>query len=579
MKKYVTYFLVLMISFQPMWVSAADLSDLVDGTANDKVNLADVKITPEQELALLNTVRARVKMYMQVNKNLAEEILSCFNFSIAKETVTERCVKRMEHIRGIIRERYPRMRRLLLLYNMMSHPTMNIFVDHFKFHSKAPNRPYKYLPFPWSFEKSIIKVENPLEGWLSDNPLTGWTVSLKVAPVNFKNEDYREAMFGTKYGFFDKILETKYVSMLSLPIVTKTEKSGVAKNYSEYLKFMCLNGMDQPQFPKNLIDKSHCDKLRFYWDEKKNDGSFYLYLDHRGMSFEDEMKMHQSVFPAFYLNDNLRLQYAKEILEEYYAFVTTHPFLALVSSENPTDLEITHAFQKIVDSAHKNYNAFAKKFPKSFEGLDLDNQDRLIIMDYAPVIEHALVHPSIEMRMAGDEDVMALVSQKLSKERAMQQLKRAGKNILAMVGLNIACFLPWGRLLKVGAITKAGSLFKPLCISALTLPLGSYFIYESYTEFERTYNELFGVPVGIVQERERTGDELDTGEHTLNEMANLKSAEKFLLIDIVTAPIGSRLALQKLTSSGLRLTVKQKDIVVNAIENYRYAPVYAPVMP
>jgi hypothetical protein len=511
----------------------------------------DVPVSPEAELALLQTVKARVQLYMELNLSLARQLKKCFDGTYtAEECIIKNDkgykISRKKQIRDVIRKRYPLMRRTMLLYNMVKTSGLSRMTDIVS----SFNKDYPWQPpvTPIEYSVSLFPTDNPMRSLITDNPLTGWTLSSHIEHAPFTLSEYKDAMFGTGRGFIERVTEYAPAGFLRPAIATKTEKTNLDKNFVEYAKEFCRLGMTvHPKYAESgTPDQAHfCNEnLKIYPSLDSATGGFYFHIDTRGLNNKDALIARNAIESAFYRFSQKRELMAKQLLEDFYEIVTTHPILLQINSRAPTDQELAVAYERVIEAANKNYISFRQKYPQTFDLGNRDNKDRLILMDYAPVIEHAIQNPSMEMRMMSDID-FSKVAAKLSKERSVMQLKRAGGNILKLVGINLACIIPWGRVLNVVSFTRA------VCFSAVNLVTGAYFVSETAGEYRRVYNELFGVPAGIAFENERDKEnELDTGERYLTEMSTLRTAERFLILDIVTAPIGGTVAIKYFAQSG-----------------------------
>ncbi|MEK6554605.1 MAG: hypothetical protein AABZ31_05155, partial [Bdellovibrionota bacterium] len=140
------------------------------------------------------------------------------------------------------------------------------------------------------------------------------------------------------------------------------------------------------------------------------------------------------------------------------------------------------------------------------------------------------------------------LAQTLSEENNNYHLKRAGTQLVGLVAINIACWIPVGRVVSFGgrlirvAVTssKIQHAFKLSCFSLSALAVNSYMLYESLHEYAVAYNEIFS---GM--DEDRYG--LESNGHFIREFNTLSDERKAIFWSLIFMPVGTkeiRLALK-----------------------------------
>jgi hypothetical protein len=526
MRKFLHAFVALSLAVTSLPTVAAD------DTAEAEVEEPKYERNPMAELALMKTVKARVDFYMTQNLASLQQMVFCLTGNL----ITTECVRRINDVQETIRVKYPEMRRYLILHNMVR-PSVTKVIFSGKDKSEIAPRfsPLNKLP-NWA-----MVIDNPLETIFHD---------IEIATPNITPAEMQDAL-------------TSQAVRITAPPTKPGEESvytNLPENINGYLQLFCELRLKDDL--KRVKDCAHIELVfRGYGVELKkfiNDG---FLVSMAGRSHLDYLGKE-----SWYAEKLV----AEQLKGKFYETVRQYPYLALVNSAKPDLEELARVF-KIMEKAataawgehNEKWLAREKRGPTFNEYLE--------IMDYGPVVAHVIEayengFRTAEMTAAYEPDYNA-VATPLFTQRAKGQLLEAGGHLVKMLGYNVAaCWFPGSKYLKGYRIAKAGvrlksarlataglrlhhfqkffvNIVRPICYSLVNVGFSIYFVNGSINYYQKTYNEIFSVMAGDVGEDRRDAngerDGLDTGERYLQEVSNLSTAETILLIDLLTAPMGT----------------------------------------
>ncbi len=527
MKSLMTLFLSLSLALGP-------LSNVWGGNSNAN---SMTQVTAEQ--ALLNAVRERVSFSLQANLTRAQALKGCF----AKKNTTnpEVCAELVGFIRQTTAFEYPRMRQYQFMINLLS--ASNFRTLQADFSEQLVNLGNKNTA-----QKKI--EQSPMLMGLQDDPLEDIITRNLARKKDIQNSPFSAVEIQS---FLRNDINYKF-SMARLKDV-QGEPIKYPMNFDGHLQMLC----DYVLFGQHA---DGCRSLHLAYNAKTE--MFNFTVD-KNLSVEPNTMAQK--LSALDLGIYQLAAERDDLTRRYFALVQLYPFVALAPAAVLSDADIEKIADVIVSSAQgalDEFREFLVKTEAKTAGGEKTNASReewLNLLEYNPIVEDVLAHPSEEMNILRDSDASInfqeiltgsngeknkTVTPGLIAEHAKDVTYRNGKRMGLLIAANIAvCGFPWERgvafavkafkigetLMAAGRLKNGLKSMKLLCFPVTNFAVNFGYSWLDVINYGQTYNEVFGY-------FERQSDSsLPASErtHFLREVQDLDSQRRGILYSFIMA--------------------------------------------
>jgi len=175
------------------------------------------------------------------------------------------------------------------------------------------------------------------------------------------------------------------------------------------------------------------------------------------------------------MNDHRWRTFHKEHQDRYAELVQTNPILVMVSAPRPKFGELIAALHTIQGNALARYEDVRRDLAQT---RDLEKYaGRYHVLGYSE---------SIWSGSGKSEADFAHWRAVYVKKYTERQQREALIEVGALVGITVACVVPWGRTLA-----PAMAMMKVGCLAGLGIPLNAFFLIDSIRGYDRDFRNFF----------------------------------------------------------------------------------------
>jgi len=194
-----------------------------------------------------------------------------------------------------------------------------------------------------------------------------------------------------------------------------------------------------------------------------------------------------------------RFEFRKKHLNLYYSLINKSPYFLLLERPSPSKDELLRALDTIFENASKRKQDFddftadnniEDRITNYRSGLLSDSDKRELFQDLSHYVNDPLFmkfYTSFSEKL--DEETKYEIDGVISSN----ELKDTVQELAIIVGGVASCFLPSQKLFKLFRFVnplRSAKIFKLSCLTAVGVPLNSWFIYESLSKYEKGLSEL-----------------------------------------------------------------------------------------
>jgi hypothetical protein len=166
-------------------------------------------------------------------------------------------------------------------------------------------------------------------------------------------------------------------------------------------------------------------------------------------------------------------EFRQEYKETYAMAIQANPLLGLVSSSNPELDEVIEGLGYIASNANKRLIE---------SQVQLDKKEYLQFMQYSFANSYAKVIWASKGTDESYDEKFDFYSKKFESKEFKKDMLITG----ALVGVSVACAVPWGKALSV-----ALQFAKLSCLSGLGIPINTYFFIDSLHMYSKAITSIF----------------------------------------------------------------------------------------
>jgi hypothetical protein len=508
-------------------------------SSSPKNRLEDQQEAQQERLAkraFLLDLYDRVYDYMLINRNYLSVLKTCFegeNTDILG--IRYNCEEEKAKVRKTALYRYPVMRRYLALINLTHqgfHRTlMRAFREHLAVQKLGPAA---------ALARGWVEPKLNVERWYVQHPLRAVWVEENLPMLPFTDDEIQAALNG-QYVLFKGSerwapgLEARYENL----------------NEIEQLYCEVAFGKNHPGCQSFHVKYSVQDRKLYFenrpgyeeWMQKAISENPY---DREGVEFEMVQKM-----------KGLQQYAEKQIQNKYLSLLQQNPYIAFLTSAEPSDQEFHHAFKVMYNYAQKNLEDHEKS-RHVYEQDEVPEAELRKLMAYSPVALTLLSEKTPGRRMSQVAFDYKKVFEVVKGEYALQDSINKLIHIVTLVAANLVLCPGGGKVITVLGRARSivkfrrwGELFNPICFAMTTIPINGWLLYEAIEGYEKTYSQIFS-----------SAD----GRYRIADVNSLPAAQRSLFWAAVMSPMGTSAALKGFASSGVNISPKLAELIAKLPE-------------
>jgi hypothetical protein len=512
MRILIAAFLILSLALGPLqnvWANGASADPAIQAAAQLKAGA---------EQAFLRDVKDQVLVFMQQNQGQVRAILACLRGKYEGAGAAQYCEEKISGIRTTIATLYPKYRTYQLILNWFDLHSLDDLGRNFSanIYANFDKRAPAYLAADKIFTANPLRVSTKIIDidWLNKPAL--------LPQTEFTDAEINSAVSG------DGLKLMLYKRDVNGEMVY--DDSG-EPTYESLPYDLSVDGLIHMLCDRTTIHKAQVSqicqgtRLRYSSDKKA------LYFE---VPKHEDQWAHLNM--AFSLGDLAREYFslvfeARSVaLDQFYKTAQDNPYVALVSSANPTNEELIQAFsviQKNADDTVSEYMATKTDLDKSW-----DRSKYFKLMAYEPVTTSLAHFPGDYYEPYNDLVSAEAIKAGLQHEYNLQQLIYTGLEMGGIMAANIAvCYgLSEIRVIKRLAFLRQLSdlnirkFLNPICFSSLSILQSAIMISFSKSDYNSTYRAIFSAV---------------DDKNVVREMKTLSSAEQAIILNWVFLPIGA----------------------------------------
>lgn len=197
--------------------------------------------------------------------------------------------------------------------------------------------------------------------------------------------------------------------------------------------------------------------------------------------------------------ESKRHDFRKKNLNVYYSLVNQSPYFLLLKNSNPSNEELLRALETIYDNAIQKKQEFkeysydyniSERISEYHSGYLSESQKHDLFEDLSHYVNDPLFikfYDAFSKKLS--EDTKTEINEVISSNDLKNTLKEVG----IILGGMASCFIPSQKLFKLLKFVKplkSAKILKLSCLTALGIPLNSWFIYDSISRYEDGLQEL-----------------------------------------------------------------------------------------
>jgi hypothetical protein len=417
---------------------------------------------------------------------------------------------------------YPLMRRDLLLSNLLSSSVIDQMMTIYEGNLTVQSNPadidgLRVLNVAQSFITRDIVVHNPLTTVLTSEQLANppWEIREIADALDNTSDDSFNKLFNQGFASWRQKIQQRKPTTWPMNLI--------------------------PMYEPHIGDVTQMKLLP----------SGKIYLNYTGSpadvsSMRSEIEMARSVQIDALRSAQSRMQ------GQFITLVQSNPWIALVTSANPSRAEFIKAFA-LMEARASIAIAEHTKFRSDYHLDDRDLADdsaMVSLMSFTPIAKSLLDKPGLEMSRVAELMSAAFDPQKtfdgLMWDYNYQETKKAATQVAEAIALNtFVCWLPVSRGGRVGVqfvrrvvraeklssvFTAAGvegflnDSFSPICFAFTNVAINLGFVYLNVGEYNQTYRDVFS----SVEE-----------ESLMREVNSLSDKDREIFWSLVTIPVGT----------------------------------------